>query len=67
MILRNKKGSERNFKLLLKVDDQDKKYIVYEDIMSKKIYAGLQSDNKLKRLDDEEINKINKVLERISG
>ena len=67
MILRNKKGRERSFKLLLKLEDKGKKYLVYEDIMSKKIYAGMQNNAKLERLEKEEVEKINKVLERISG
>ena len=67
MILRNKKGKERNFKLLMKYNNDKNVYFIYEDIFSKKIYAGKKCNNNLESLNDDEYLLINNILERING
>lgn len=66
MILRNKKNIERNFKEILKIEIENNKYIVYQDINTLNIYSGRIEGNYLKPLNDEEFNSINKVLNNIS-
>ncbi len=66
MILRNSKDRERNFKMLYKIEHQDKTYIVYEDYITGKCYAGIKKDNILEKVNDEEKNLINRVLKGVS-
>ena len=67
MILRNKKGLERNFRLLLEIDNKNKRYIVYEDINTLNIYGGKIIDDTLKPLDEDEYIFINNIIGKISG
>ena len=67
MILRNKKGEERKFRLLYKIEHNDNLYLVYEDYITKKIYAGKKKQDKLKKLEEDELNYINKLIEKVSS
>lgn len=67
MILKNNKGLEREVKLLFELDKNNKKYIIYKDIISNNIYGGLLNGNELKSLSEEEYDMLNKVIERIEG
>ncbi len=67
MILRNKKGQERNFKILYKIEHNEEIYIVYEDYISSRFYVGLKKDNKLININEEETNFINSILKGVNG
>ena len=67
MILKNKKGLERKFRILFEIEDEDKKYIIYEDINTLKIYGGKLQENVLKILSYEEINMLNKMINGLVG
>lgn len=67
MTLKNNKDQERNFKLLLKVENNNNSYLIYQDSITSKIYSGRKEKNKLKPLNEEELNFINNIIERIKG
>lgn len=66
MKLKNNKGKERNFDLLLKIEKDKKVYLVYRDPISNKIYSGKKEDNTLKVLDEKEIEFINKIMDKFN-
>lgn len=66
MILKNKKGIERNFRILFEFENKNNKYVVYEDINTLNIYGGRLNDKKLEPLLDNEFKIINDMLEKIS-
>ena len=66
MILENSSGLKREFKKLIEVDKDNKKYILYEDEKTKNIYAGKIQKNKLKSLNDNEYIMLNNILERFN-
>jgi len=65
MILKNKKGTERKFRVLFELDKDNKEFIIYEDINTLNIYGGKKDGNILKPLDDSEYILLNDVLEKI--
>ncbi len=67
MILKNSKGKERNFKVILRLEKNNEDYLIYQDEISGKYYGGKVVSDKLKSLKDEEIAMLNKILERING
>lgn len=67
MILKNSKGIERNFELLFEIEKDNNKYIVYKDRITNNIYAGKENKNKLAILDENEINYLNALLEKMNG
>ena len=67
MILRNKKGTERNFRILFEYEKNNKKYIIYEDINTLNIYGGIKEENYLKPLEEQDYIFINSILEKING
>lgn len=67
MILRNKKGNERTLKILVEIESNKKKYLVYEDIFTSNIYSGRLDGNNLLPLDEEEYKLINNMYKKISG
>ena len=67
MILKNSKDKTRNFKLLFKYENREGTYLTYQDVNSKKLYAGKKEGNVLKKVDSEEVQMLEKILERISG
>ncbi len=67
MILQNKKGNERNFKIICKLIKNKKEYIIYKDIITSKVYAGLKENDTLKRITKEERMFLENLMERISG
>ena len=67
MILRNNNGKEREFKVLLKIERENNKYIVYKDSVTNNVYAGKYKGKKLCVLTDEEYEVINSIFERIEG
>lgn len=67
MILKNSKGIERNFEVLIELEKDNKKFVIYKDIMSDSIYSGREEDNKLFPLTDEEFAYVNSILEKING
>lgn len=67
MRLRNKVGKERTVKKILKIEDKDNKYIVYEDINSLNIYGGKINKKNLEPLSEEEYDMLNKMMEKIMG
>ena len=67
MILRNKKGNEKNLKLLIEVERNNKKYLIYEDVFTLNIYSGRLDGNILVPLDDDEYKLVNNIFKKISG
>ncbi len=67
MLVKNKKGSEREFKLLFKLEKNKESYLVYQDQITSKIYSGKRIKDTLKPVDEEEIKMLNNILERING
>lgn len=67
MILKNKNGKEREMELLLEINKDNNRYIVYRDYLTKNIYSGKISRKKLKCLTEEECIYINNILERMEG
>lgn len=67
MILKNKKGNEKNLKLLIEVERNNKKYLIYEDINTLNIYSSRLDGNVLLPLDDEEYKLVNNIFKKISG
>jgi len=67
MILRNKKGNERSLKLLIEIERNNKKYLIYEDINTLNIYSGRLDGKNLLPLDDDEYKIISNLVEKISG
>lgn len=67
MILKNKKETERTFKVLFEIEKNDKVYVVYKDINTLNIYGGRKEGSVLKPLINEEYDIINDVLNKISG
>lgn len=65
MILKNNNGIERNFKILFELENDNKKYIIYEDFNTLNIYCGRKEENILKPLDDKEFDLINKLIEKM--
>ena len=67
MVLENKKGLKKEFKLLLKMEMNDKKYLIYEDPETNNVYAGEINKDELKKVDDLEVEVLEKLVERIDG
>lgn len=67
MILRNKKGIERKFRLLFEVDSKNNKYLIYEDINTLNVYGGRLNKNNLSSLNDLEYEFLNNMLDRLVG
>ena len=67
MLLKNNKGIKREFEILFEVEKNDIKYVVYKDPVTDNIYFGKEIDNKLKKLEEEEYEYLNKVIEKIEG
>ena len=67
MILRNKQGKERNFRILFELEKKKNKYVIYEDINTLNIYGGKICDDHLLPLNEEEFNFISNMIEKISG
>lgn len=67
MILRNKKGIERKFRLLFEVDSKNNKYLIYEDINTLNVYGGRLNKNNLSSLNDSEYEFLNNMLDRLVG
>ena len=67
MILKNSNGNERNFEILFEVIKEDNKYIVYKDSITNNIYGGKCDNNKLIVLNDDEIEYLNKMIEKLNG
>ncbi len=66
MVLKNKKGQERNFNLLYKLELNAKTYFIYEDIITKKCYAGLQEGQELNVVSKEEIDLLERIIKRVN-
>ena len=66
MILRNSKGYERNFKVLFKIEYQNNCYLVYEDFITGKCYAGLKDSNHLKKVSKDDLLLVDKILEGVN-
>lgn len=67
MLLKNNRGQERNFKLLMKIEKDDKIYLIYKDKITGKLYGGIKKEEKLSCLQDSEIELLNNIIERING
>lgn len=67
MILKNDKGGQRNVKALIKINKDNKEFMVYEDIYTSKLYAGKYESDTLMPLDDKEFTMINSMLKKILG
>ena len=67
MRLKNSRDVEREFELILKIEKDIDTYIVYHDHITDKLYSGKIKNKKLKALSEDELDYVNKVLERISG
>ena len=67
MILKNNKGVERNFEILFEIEKEENKYIVYKDPLTDNIYGGKYEGEKLTILEDNEINYLNKIIEKLDS
>ena len=67
MILKNNKGKEKNFKILFEAIKDGNKYVVYKDVTSDNIYGGKYDNNKLIVLNGDEIEYLNKIIEKLNG
>lgn len=67
MILKNKKGTKREFEILYEIEKDETKYVIYKDIMSSLIYTSKYDDNKLIPLTDEEFEYVTSVIEKMNG
>lgn len=67
MIIENKNGKEREFKVLLEINKDKNNYIIYEDIITNKVYCGKKDKNNLVVLKDEEYDYLEKILDKIEG
>lgn len=67
MILRNKMGNERSLKILIEIERNKKRYLIYEDINTLNVYSGRLDGNNLLPLDDEEYKLISNMYKKISG
>lgn len=67
MILRNKKGTERKFRVLFEIENKNKKYLIYEDINTLNIYGGRLNKNTLSSLNEIEYEFLNDMLDRLVG
>ena len=67
MVLKNKKGSQKEVNLLYKIEINSQDYLVYEDEETHSIYAGIYEKNKLNSLSDKEIIELEEIVERIEG
>ena len=65
MKLKNKRNSIREFNVILKIEKDNNTYLVYHDLVTDRIYSGKLKSNKLKVLNDAELDYVNNVLERI--
>ena len=66
MILRNHKGQERNFKLVFKIEHNNKLYYIYEDYVNSHYYVGFKDHQILKKITEEEMAFINQILEKVN-
>ncbi len=66
MILENNKGMQKEFAVLLKINAHDKEYIVYQDKENKQVYTGIKKNNKLLKINKEEEDIVNDILDVIS-
>ena len=62
MILKNRKGAEKNFEVLLEIDKNGKKYLIYKDPYTGNVYGGNLVDDTLKVLDEKEFEFINEII-----
>lgn len=67
MVLKNNKGVERNFEILFEVEKDKNKYIVYKDELNGNVYGGKYKKDKLVGLEDNEIEYLNKIIEKLNG
>jgi len=67
MTLRNSKGTERDFDILFEVEKNDNKYVVYKDQLTGNLYGGKYSDDTLVVLTEDELEYLNKIIEKING
>ena len=67
MILENSNGQKREFEILLEFESNNKKYIIYKDLLSDNVYGGRMSRNKLKALDEDEYRMLNNILEKFNN
>ncbi len=67
MVLKNSSGSVRNFNILFKVEKNKNVYLVYQDVITKKIYGSKMVKDQMLVLNEEESILVNNILERIRG
>lgn len=67
MILENSNGQKRDFLILLEIEKDNKKYIIYKDKISDNIYGGRISRNKLKSLNDIEYQFLNNMMNKFDN
>lgn len=65
MIIENSKGIKKEFKLLFKIEKDNNTYLIYQDTYNKQVYAGKQKEDKLKKLNNNEVDLINNLLKKI--
>lgn len=65
MIIQNSKGTKKEFKLLFKIENDKNTYLIYQDNYSKQVYAGKQTEDNLKKLNDKEVIMVNELLKKI--
>ena len=65
MILRNSKGLEKNFKIILEVEKNKTKYIVYQDEKSNNIYAGKLLKDEIKAINKDEYEFLSNILDKM--
>lgn len=67
MILQNKKGVKKEFKVLFLYENDSKKYVVYQDLVNDVVYAGIKNDNSLTPINNSEKELLDRILESIES
>ncbi|MBE6156880.1 MAG: hypothetical protein E7161_03945 [Firmicutes bacterium] len=67
MILKNSKGIERHFEIIFEIEKDSNKYIVYKDPLTGNVYSGKNVKGKLLVLEDNELDYLNKILEKLDS
>jgi len=67
MILKNNKGVEKHFEIVFEVEKDNNKYVVYKDPLNDSLYGGKYIDEKLMALEDDELEYLDRLIERVNS
>jgi len=64
MILKNKAGKEKEFKIIYEIKKQNHTYILYKDMVTEYVYGGKLIDEVLIPLNEMEYDWLNKLFKK---